>query len=91
MSIKNGAVIGAAIGTGLAVIMIALDQLRMFSIPVNDFIDRVIFRVCPLYILGFSAAVPNKAVWFLLTVMGNMVIYGMVGAVLSVFARKKHA
>jgi hypothetical protein len=88
MSIKNGMITGAAVGTGIALVMIALDHLRPFSIPVSDFIGRAIFRVCPLYILGFSNSVTNKPTWFLITILGNAVLYGMVGGIIGLFFRR---
>jgi hypothetical protein len=96
MLIKLGAVRGAAVGLALAVIMISLDNLNLgrISIPLSSFIDRAIFKVCPLYILGFSNFVTNKPVWFLVTILGNVFIYGLLGvliaASMSLF-RKAHA
>jgi hypothetical protein len=91
MLIKNGIITGAAVGGGIAAIMISLDHLRPFSVPVNSFIDRAIFKVCPLYVLGFSNDIPNKAVWFLVTILGNAVLYGAVFGgivgILSLFKR----
>lgn len=95
MSIKNGLITGAAVGAGIAVVMISLDNLRPFSVAVNSFIDRAIFRVCPLYVLGFSNDVPNKAVWFLVTILGNAVLYGVVfggfAGLLTLFKRSSAA
>lgn len=93
MLIRNVAVIGAIVGSGVAVVMIALDQsnLGRISIPLNVFVDRAIFTVCPLYVLGFSKVVSNKASWFLATILGNAVIYGAVFAavagIVSLFKR----
>jgi hypothetical protein len=83
MLIRNSALTGAAVGTGIAVVMISLNHLRPFSIAVNDFIDRTIFKVCPLYVLGFSNDIPNKAVWFIVTILGNAVLYGALFALIA--------
>jgi hypothetical protein len=85
MLIKLGAVRGAAVGLALAVIMISLDNLNLgrISIPLSSFIDRAIFKVCPLYILGFSNFVTNKPVWFLVTILGNVFIYGLLGVLIA--------
>lgn len=93
MLIRNAAVTGTIVGSGIAVVMIALDNsnLGRISIPLHAFVDRAIFTVCPLYALGFSNDIPNKAVWFLVTILGNAVIYGAVFAgvagILSLFKR----
>jgi hypothetical protein len=91
MTIRNAATIGASVGGGIAVVMIALDQLGLFSIAVNDFIDRSIFKVCPFYILGFSGHVKNEPTWFLVTIIGNAILYGLVfgaiAGIVSLFKR----
>lgn len=69
--------IGAAIGAVIAGVMILLDQLAPFSVSVNGFIDRAIVRVCPLYLLGFSNEVTSKTEWFVVTIAGNAVLYGV--------------
>jgi hypothetical protein len=95
MSTKNGLITGAAVGAGIAVVMISLDNLRPFSVAVNSFIDRAAFIVCPLYVLGFSNDIPNKAVWYLVTILGNAVLYGAVfgglAGLLSLFKRSSVA
>lgn len=85
MLIKLGAIRGGAVGFGLALIMISLDNLNLgrISIPLSSFIDRAIFRVCPLYTLGFSNFVTNKPLWFLVTILGNVLIYGLLGALIA--------
>jgi len=75
--------IGAGVGAVVAAAMISLDQLRPFSVSVNSFIDRAIFRVCPFYIFGFSGDVTSKAEWFLITILGNALIYGILLAVIA--------
>ncbi len=93
MSMKSGALLGAAIGSGIAVVMIALDNINLgrISIPLADFVDRAIFRVCPPYIVGFWNIVPNKAAWFLIAILGNAVLYGLlfglIAGAISLFRR----
>lgn len=84
MRILIAAIRGAAAGAGIAGLMILLDQLAPFSVPVNSFIDRAIFKLCPFYALGFSKDVPNKAVWFLITIAGNALLYGALFALIAV-------
>ncbi len=76
MRIVKGAIRGAVVGAGIAILMISLDQLGPFSVPVNSFIDRAIFKVCPFYVLGFSKDVTSKAAWFSITIAGNALVYG---------------
>ncbi|MGC2741859.1 MAG: hypothetical protein WA672_01635 [Candidatus Angelobacter sp.] len=83
MLIKNGAIAGAAVGSGIAAVMILLDQWMPFSVPISSFIDRAIFRVCPFYILGFSKYVTNKPTWFLVTILGNALLYGFLGVLIA--------
>jgi hypothetical protein len=82
MLLKTGAITGAIVGASVAVVMIALENsnLGRISIPLSVFIDRAIFTVCPLYALGFTKVVSNKASWFLAAVVGNAVLYGFVFA-----------
>jgi len=80
--IKNAGV-GAGVGTVVAAAMIFLDQLRPFSVSVNSFIDRAIVRVCPFYILGFSKDVTSRAEWFLITIIGNAALYGVLFALIA--------
>lgn len=85
MSVKNVAIKGAIVGTGVAVVMIALENsnLGRFSIPLSGFVDKAIFTACPLYAIGFTKAVSNKASWFLVTILGNTVLYGVVSGVIA--------
>jgi len=79
MLIRKAIVTGAIVGSGVAVVMIALDNsnLGRISIPLHVFVDRAIFTVCPLYALGFTKAVSSKASWFLATILGNAILYGI--------------
>ena len=93
MSIKNVSVTGAIVGSGVAIIMITLDNSNIgrISIPLSVFVDNAIFRVCPLYVLGFTKVVSNKASLFLVTILGNAVLYGVafgaIAGLLSLFKR----
>jgi hypothetical protein len=80
MSIKNVTITGAIVGTGIAVVMIALENANVgrISIPLSGFVDKAIFTVCPFYVLGFTNIVANKTSWFLVTTLGNAVLYGIV-------------
>jgi hypothetical protein len=75
--------VGAGVGAVVAAVMISLDQLGPFPVSVNSFLDRTIVRVCPFYILGFSKDVTSRAEWFLITIIGNAVIYGVLFALIA--------
>jgi hypothetical protein len=81
--IRIGAIWGAALGIGIAVLMISLDELGPFSVPVNGFVERATFRLCPLFILGFSTYVKSNASLYLVTIGGNAVLYGTLFAVIG--------
>jgi len=81
--IRTGATWGAAVGIGIAVLMISLDQLRPHSVPVEGFINRTIFVLCPPYILGFTGYVNSATSLYLVTVVGNALLYGAVFAVIA--------
>jgi hypothetical protein len=73
--IRIGATWGAAVGMGIAVLMISLDRLRPFSAPVNWFVKRTIFILCPPYILGFTSFVNGMTLLCIVTVAGNALLY----------------
>jgi hypothetical protein len=83
MLIKKGAIVGAAVGSGIAAVMILFDRLMPFSIPINSFMDRAIFMLCPFYILGFSNYVSSMTTLFLVTILGNALLYGFLGVLIA--------
>ncbi len=54
--------------------MLSLEQIRPFSPHANAAVERLTFRLCPLYILGFASGVgATKLVIF--TIIGNAFLY----------------
>jgi energy-converting hydrogenase Eha subunit G len=94
MSIKTGVATGAVLGAGVAIILLSLEQIRPFSPHANDAIDRLTFRLCPLYILGFANGI-GMAVLVTITILGNAILYGVVFGILAalsaLFQRKAAA
>jgi hypothetical protein len=88
MAIKNGFITGAVIGAGVAVVLVSLQHVRPFSPDGNAFVERLTFKVCPLYMLGFMNGLKSMAMVDTLTILGNAVVYGIVGAILGLFFRK---
>lgn len=80
----RGAVIGAATGGGIAILMISLVQMGPFSIPINGFIEKATLRLCPLFILGFSNEVKSMTSLILITILGNAFLYGALFALIAV-------
>lgn len=81
--VRIGATWGAIVGAGTAVLMISLDELMPFSVTMNGFVERATFRLCPLYILGFTSFVKSMTSLCLITVAGNALLYGIVFAAVS--------
>jgi hypothetical protein len=54
MSIKNGVITGAAVGAGIALVLLSLEYIRPFSANANAFVERLTFKLCPVYILIFT-------------------------------------
>ncbi|HEV2136455.1 MAG TPA: hypothetical protein VGR47_19685 [Terracidiphilus sp.] len=73
---------GAAGGVALAIFWMTLDEMRPFPVSWSGFIDRATFRLCPLYILGFSSNVKSMTELVLITMAGNAILYGVLTALL---------
>jgi hypothetical protein len=80
----KSAALGAAVGIGIAVLMVSLYEIRPFPFPVDEFIERLTFRLCPLFIMGFSSSVKSTTSLVLITLAGNALLYGMLFAVIAV-------
>jgi len=73
--------IGSAVGAGLAVVLITLDLVRPFPWQVNGVVERLTFRrLCPLYVLGFANGMGSMTNVVVVTVIGNAILYGTIGA-----------
>ena len=77
MLIKTGAITGAITGAVIAILLLSLKATRPFSIHTNSLIERLTFRLCPLYILGFSNDVQSMTGLIIITLLGNIVIYAI--------------
>jgi hypothetical protein len=92
-SIRKGTITGAIAGVCIAIILLFLDHLRLFAPNANAAIERLTFRLCPLYILGFANGMGSMTVVIIVTILGNAVLYGIALGVLAVlpalFQRQK--
>jgi hypothetical protein len=91
MSIRVGAISGGIVGTGIAVVLLSLEYIRPFPPNANAFVERMTFKLCPLYILGFTNLVSREWMVAVLTILGNAVLYGIafgiIAAIVSLFKR----
>jgi hypothetical protein len=71
------------VGVGIAVVMIPLIEPRPFPVAVNSFLERATFKLCPLFVLGFSSGIKSMAGVIVATVIGNAVIYGLLFGLLA--------
>ncbi len=85
---KKSFINGVVVGAGIAVVLISLQHVRPFTPDGNAFVERLTFKACPLYMLGFMNGLKSVALVDILTILGNAIIYGMVGAILGMFFRK---
>lgn len=92
MSIKTGCIVGAIVGAAIAALLISLVHIRPFSPDLNAAVESITFRLCPLYVLGFSSAVKSEASLIIITVLGNAVLYSAVfGVIVLIVSRIKGA
>jgi hypothetical protein len=87
MSIKRLAIAGAATGLIVAIVLMSLSAYNLY--PLNGFVERLTFALCPLYILGFA-----PVSWFTLigvVLLSNALLYGVgfgiVGVAIEMFKR----
>lgn len=86
MSIKNGTITGAVVGAGVAVLLLSLEYIRPFPPNANAFVERLTFKLCPVYILIFTNYVSKEWMVIVLTILGNAVLYGAVfGLIAGIF------
>jgi ABC-type nitrate/sulfonate/bicarbonate transport system permease component len=87
--IRFGALLGASVGAGVAIVLITLTLVRPFPWQVNGVIEHLTFRLCPLFILGFGLG--SWASVFVVTIIGNAILYGAtfgtIAAVASMYKR----
>jgi hypothetical protein len=94
VSIKRGAALGAGLGAGIAIILISFEHIRPFSAHANAVVERLTFRLCPLYILGFTNGIGSMTVLVIVTILGNALLYGVtlgIVAALWKFLQRKAA
>ncbi len=74
--------IGAAVGAGVAIVLITLTFVRPFYMA-NGFIESLTFRLCPLFILGFANGMGSMTSVVIITMIGNAILYGIAGMIIA--------
>jgi len=64
---------GSALGTCIAVFLIAAENIHP-----SGLLDKLILTFCPLYILGFAPFVKSYIELWVITLVGNAIIYGII-------------
>ena len=87
---RKWALIGAAVGAGIAIVLIPLTLVNPFY-RANAAIEWLTFRLCPLFILGFANGVGSMTNVVVLTIVGNAILYGclfgVAASIVSFFKR----
>jgi hypothetical protein len=92
MSIKNGAISGAIVGAGVAVVLLSLEYIRPFTPNANAFVEKLTFKLCPAYILIFTNILSKEWMVIVLTILSNAILYGLVfGAIAGILSLFKRA
>lgn len=91
--IRIGAIWGAVVGAGVALLTTLYVEFRPFSAGLGNVVNRLIFMLCPFLILGFTRFVNSTAGLYLITVVGNAILYAILFAAISLGSVlfKKHS
>jgi len=52
----------------------------------NGTIERLTFRLCPLFILGFWNGIHSMTLLVIITIIGNAILYGIAGGIIAAIA-----
>jgi hypothetical protein len=66
--------VGATSGVALAAVLMTLERINLY--PLDGFIDHLTFRLCPLYILGFSSI--SWIGLIAVVIVSNALLYGAI-------------
>jgi hypothetical protein len=74
-TVRFAAAFGTALGIGIVVILLPLSE--------NPIIAIVIFSLCPSFYLGSTLYIKSKVLLYVVTIIGNGISYGALGAFLG--------
>jgi hypothetical protein len=87
MSVKKAFSYGALAGSGLAILLLLLTWIRPFSLALNGALEKATFWLCPFYVLMFMNIFRTNSEVILATILGNAILYGLLGVLLSLAFR----
>jgi hypothetical protein len=73
--VRFGATWGAAIGIGIAIVMLFLREISPFAI--------MTFSLCPSFYLVFALNIKSNILLYVVMIIGNGVFYGISGAIIG--------
>jgi len=79
--VRFAATWGAALGIGIAVVMLSLSEIQTFSDTVTVMIMVATVSLCPTLFLTLH--IKSKILVFIITIIGNGVLYGISGAIIG--------
>jgi len=89
--ISTGAKIGAVVGASVAIVLITLTLLRPFPWYVNGAVEKMTFRLCPLFMLGFASGIGSMTTLIIFTILANAILYAIaftvIAAIMTVYRR----
>jgi hypothetical protein len=74
-TVRFAATFGAAVGIGIAAILLPLSE--------NPIILIVMLSLCPSFYLGSTLYIKSKVLLYVVTIIGNGISYGALGAFLG--------
>jgi hypothetical protein len=73
--VRFAATWGAALGIGIAVVMLSLKEISPFAI--------MTLSLCPIFYLGSALYIKSNILLYVVTIVGNGVFYGISGAIIG--------
>ena len=91
-AMRNGAMLGSAVGAGLAIVLIVIDTFGFFPISWHGTLEELTFKLAPLYVLGFWNGISSMIELVLITIIRNTIlhgtVFGVIAVVVSLFNRR---
>ena len=80
---------GAAVGALVQIIVIMNYHRYLMFLPMSArlWLDTSSFYACPLWALGFSNLVHTESELYAVVLIGNLIIYGLIGMLCNLFFR----
>jgi hypothetical protein len=82
-TVRFAATFGAALGVGIAVVLLSVSEMNLFSDTVDAIIMIVTVSLCPIFLLGSTLYIKSKILFYAVTIVGNGVFYGISAAIIG--------